>query len=111
VLYRLGFGTTSEGYLRVVGMAKGASPVSTVHVDDNLFARVVVVSGIPMPKAVELVNAARRAYDEGVLVSCEDIDLTEEQLERLCLMRSLECGFRYSSLNGGPRPRTSSRMK
>jgi hypothetical protein len=61
VLYRLEFGTTAKGYLKVVGLAKGTSPVSTVHIDENLLASVVTVSRIP--KAVELVNATRHAYD------------------------------------------------
>jgi hypothetical protein len=61
-------------------------------VDDNLFASLVAVYRIHVLKAVELVNAARHAFEhEGVLVSCEDIDPTEEQLEKLCCMRSPAC--------------------
>jgi hypothetical protein len=86
MLYRLAFGITSEGYLRIVGTAAGSPAISAIHLNDSVFAAVVKGAGLAPFRTYRLLEAAREArLHADISICCEAVELTEAQLEALCL--------------------------
>jgi len=86
MLYRLTFGITHERYLRVVGSSEGSPAVSSIHLNDNVFTAVVKAAGLAPFLTYRLIEAAREArLHPEIDICCEAIELTEAQLEALCL--------------------------
>jgi hypothetical protein len=88
MLYRLTFGITREGYLRVVAFSEGSQAASAIHLNDNLFTAVVKAAGLAPFRTYRLIEAAREArlHPEDD-ICCEAVELTEVQLEALCLRK------------------------
>jgi hypothetical protein len=88
MLYRLTFGITREGYLRVVGSSGGSPAVSAIHLNDNVFTALVKAAGLAPLQTYRLIEAAREArlHPEDDIY-CEAVELTEAQLETLCLRK------------------------
>ena len=86
MLYRLAFGITGDGYLRVVGSAEGSPEVSAIHLNDSTFAAIVKAAGLAPFRTYRLLEAAREArLHPGIDICCEAVELTQKQLEALCL--------------------------
>ena len=86
MLYRLAFGITNEGYLRIVGSAEGSPTVSAIHLNDHVFTAVVKDAGLAPFRTYRLLEAAREArLHADVDICCEAVELTEAQLEALSL--------------------------
>lgn len=86
MLYRLTFGITHEGYLRVVGFSEGSPAVSAIHLNDNLFTAVVKAAGLAPFGTYRLIEAAREArIHPDNDICCEAVELTEAQREALCM--------------------------
>ena len=87
MLYRLAFRTTSDGYLQIMGSAKGLPPVRAIHFNDEVFERALERAHIPAAKTMEILAAARQAWPGvGIDVYCEAVELSPEQLENLRLL-------------------------
>jgi hypothetical protein len=85
MLYRLAFGITNEGYLRIVGSAEGSPTVSAIHLNDHVFTAVVKDAGLAPFRTYRLLEAAREARVHPDLeICCETVELTAAQLEALC---------------------------
>jgi hypothetical protein len=86
MLYRLAFGITDEGYLRVVGTSQGSPALSAIHLNDSVFTAAIKAAELGPIRTYRLAEAAREArrYPE-IAIFCEAVELTEAQLEALCL--------------------------
>jgi hypothetical protein len=87
MLYRLAFGITIDGYLRVSASAKAAPCLlSTVHLNDEVFAGAVRAAGIGALATYRIVEAAREARrNPDQDICCEAVELTQHQIDVLCL--------------------------
>jgi hypothetical protein len=86
VIYRLAFGITGDGYLRVTGSAKGALDAAALYLNDQVFAATVKTAGMAPFQTLRLLEAARQARLEPNLdVCCEAVELTQNQIDALCL--------------------------
>lgn len=86
MLYRLAFGITSDGYLRVTASAKGQPNLSTVHLNDKVFAVAAQTAQLAPFQTLRILEAARDARRQpGIDICCETVELTEKQMEHLCL--------------------------
>jgi hypothetical protein len=86
MLYRLAFGITGDGHLRVAASAKGQPEVSTIHLNDEVFAVVVRAAQMAPFQTVRLLEAAREARRQpGMDICCEAVELTPMEIEALCL--------------------------
>ena len=86
MLYRLTFNLTTDGYLRIVGIAKGLPVVSAIHLTDKGLAEVVRTAQIAPFQTLRLLEAAREArLQPGIDICCEAVELTQKQVDLLCL--------------------------
>ena len=87
MIYRLTFQVTSDGYLRVTGVAKGLPfLVSAIHLNNDVLAKVVRTAQMAPFQTLRLLEAAREAQMQpGIDICCEAVDLTEKQVDLLCL--------------------------
>ena len=86
MIYRLTFQVTSDGYLRVTGVAKGLPLVSALHLNDDVLAEVIRRAQIAPFQTLRLLEAAREArMQPGMDICCEAVELTEKQIDLLCL--------------------------
>jgi hypothetical protein len=91
MLYRLAFGITDEGYLRVVGYSEGSPAVCAIHLNDSVFTAAIKAAELGPIKTYRLAKAAREArLHPGIAIFCEAVELTEAQLEALCLRTNKE---------------------
>ena len=86
MLYRLAFQMTGDGYLRVTGVARDSSVLSTLHLNDKVFGAAVRAAQMAPFQILRLLEAAREAGKQpGVDICCEAVELTQEQAEAMCL--------------------------
>jgi hypothetical protein len=86
MIYRLAFGITSDGYLRVTASAKGQPEISTIQLNDKVFAALVKASDLAPFQTLRILEAAREARSKpGMEICCEAMELTDKQIERLGL--------------------------
>jgi hypothetical protein len=86
VLYRLTFSSTVDGYLKVSAYAKNAKALTATHFNHEVFAKVLEHAAIKQPKLDELIVMSTEAMGmQGMDVCCEELDLSPEQLQILCL--------------------------
>ena len=92
MLYRLAFGITSDGYLRVSASASSSPDIlSTIHLNDEVFASAVRAAGIGALETYRIVEAAREARSNPDLdICCEAINLSQRQIDVLCLRPTRE---------------------
>ena len=86
MLYRLTFNLSTDGYLRIVGIAKDLPVVSAIHLTDKVLAEVVRTAQIAPFQTLRLLEAAREArLQPGIDICCEAVELTQKQVDLLCL--------------------------
>jgi hypothetical protein len=86
MLYRLTFNLTSDGYLRIAASAKEPPSLSAVHLNERVLAEVVRTAQIAPFQTLRLLEAAREArLQPGIDICCEAVELTEKQVDLLCL--------------------------
>ena len=84
--YRLAFKITGDGYLRVVGTAKGCPAISAIHLNDKVFAAAVKAALMAPFQALRLLEAAREARSQpGIEICCESVELNQEQIDEMYL--------------------------
>jgi hypothetical protein len=89
MLYRLAFRITSDGYLRVTGVAKDSPAISAIHLNDKLFAAAVKAAQMAPFQTLRLLEAAREARNQPAIeVCCEAVELNQKQIDELCLQPS-----------------------
>jgi hypothetical protein len=82
----MAFGITSDGYLRVTASAKGRSEISTIHLNVDVFAVIVESAGLTALQTVRILEVVLEALKQpGVEVCCETVELSDNQVQRLCL--------------------------
>jgi hypothetical protein len=93
MLYRLTFGITGDGYLRVTAFGKGRSEISsTIDLNERIFADIVKTAKLTPFQSMRLLEAAREARNQsGIDICCEAVELNETQVERLCLRPGRDC--------------------
>jgi hypothetical protein len=86
MLYRLAFGITDEGYLRVAGYSEGSPAVCAIHLNDSVFTAAINAAELGPIRTYRLAEAAKEAHRHPeVAIFCEAVELTEVQLKALCL--------------------------
>jgi hypothetical protein len=86
MLYRLAFQVTDDGYLRVTGGARDSPVLSALHLNDKVFGAAVRAAQMAPFQTLRLLEAAREAGKQpGVEICCEAVELTQEQVEVMCL--------------------------
>lgn len=86
MLYRLAFGITDDGYLRVTASATGTHELSTIYLNDDVFASAIQAARITPFQTLRMLEAAREArLHRGIDICCEAVELTDKQIEKMCL--------------------------
>ena len=89
MLYRLAFRITSDGYLRVTGVAKDSPEISAIHLNDKVFVAAVKAAQMAPFQTLRLLEAAREARSQaGIEIHCEAVELNQRQIDELCLQPS-----------------------
>jgi hypothetical protein len=89
MLYRIAFNITGDGYLRVTGVASGTPALSAIHLNDQVFAAAVKKAQMAPFQTLRLLEAAREARKKpGIDVCCETVELSQSQIDVLCLQRA-----------------------
>jgi len=86
MVYRLVFDLTSDGYLRVTGAAKDLPEVSAIYLNDEVFGASVRAAQIaPFSNASTFGSCKRGANSTGNDICCEAVELSQKQIDLLCL--------------------------
>jgi hypothetical protein len=89
MLYRLTFNITRDGYLRVAGSAKGTPLVSAIHLNEEVLAVAVKTAQIAPFQTLRILEAARDARKQPEIdVYCEAVEISQRQIDVLCLQRA-----------------------
>jgi hypothetical protein len=100
MLYRLAFRITDDGYLRVVSSARGSREVYAIHLSDEIFAAAVNAADIAPFQTLRMLEAARHArHKPGMIICCDDVELTQEQIDVLCPRADRDLSRRIASLS------------
>ena len=86
MVYRLAFGITSDGYLRLTGTTSGLPQVSALYLDDLAYAATVKAAGLAPFQTLRLLEAAREARNHpGIDICCEALELDQKQIDAMSL--------------------------
>jgi hypothetical protein len=82
MLYRLVFNITSDGYLRVTGVAKDLPALSAIYLNDRVFGVAVRTAQLGSFQTLRLLEAARQARNRpGIDICCEAVEINQNQTD------------------------------
>jgi hypothetical protein len=82
--YQLNFIKTTDGYLRITASAKGTSSLVAIDLDPDVLAAAARMAKVSKRDAYDLNWSAKRAWNnERLVVCCEAMELSSEQLKQL----------------------------
>jgi hypothetical protein len=88
--YRIAVIRTTDGYLKVTALAKGAPTLTAIHLGPDVLLAAARLIGMSDGQIYDLKWAAERAWNNGEIdVCCEAINLDHDQLKSLGFIKDL----------------------